>query len=264
LAELEVARLGGSPEKVGTKAEFIKLLKAQMSKIKKYVEDPSALLKESWADTKTTFVFEKAQAIGLDVRWGLYPDVTASDCTLDGIYGSTRGIIDPMDIAVRAGVIKATYMSSVGARKLPTQMEMALAHRIREDANEYGATTKRPRDIAYLDLEALKTYARVGRLTHLVLTHLDISYIDQKIKVGTGYQIKGKSTQYQPDQTFLNQVEPIYTELAPWDGQKVQSVTQIAKLPAEAQQFITFIEKEFALPILFITTGPKRGEEILL
>jgi adenylosuccinate synthase len=31
-------------------------------------------------------VFEKAQAIGLDKRWGLYPDITASNCGLMAFF----------------------------------------------------------------------------------------------------------------------------------------------------------------------------------
>src|SRR3989304_17307 len=107
-------------------------------------------------------VFEKAQALGLDSRWGVYPDVTASNCGFDGILSATEGIVDPTQIAIRAATIKATYSSSVGARRLPTEIKTKLADRIREDAFEYGATTKRPRDIAYLDLPMLSFLAKVG------------------------------------------------------------------------------------------------------
>ncbi|HCC84932.1 MAG TPA: hypothetical protein DEP87_04605, partial [Candidatus Pacebacteria bacterium] len=79
-------------------------------------------LSQQWADPKVGFVFEKAQAVGLDYRWGVYPDITASDTTFDGIFSATEGRIDPDQIRVKAGVVKATYMSSVGSRQLPTLM----------------------------------------------------------------------------------------------------------------------------------------------
>ena len=119
---------------------------------------------------------EVAQAVGLDPRYGVYPDVTASDPTFYGIIASTEGLVKTGQIAVRLATIKATYTSSVGTRRLPTMMEPELAARIREDAHEYGATTQRPRDIAYLDLPCLRFFADVSGATHLVLTHLDIAY----------------------------------------------------------------------------------------
>ena len=65
-------------------------------------------------------------------------------------YGATLAL-NRASLAVRAGAVKATYTSTVGTRRLPTMMESALAQRIRDDAHEYGATTGRPRDIAYID-----------------------------------------------------------------------------------------------------------------
>lgn len=263
MATMDVARLDGNPEKVGSKKVFLSRLKKQVAVFSKWVRDPSQELAKAWKDTKTTFVFEKAQAVGLDMRWGFYPDITVSDCTIDGIFSSTRGIVDPDMIGVRAGVIKATYMSSVGTRRLPSAMEEKLAHRIREDANEYGATTKRPRDVGYLDLVALKFYAKVGRFTHIALTHVDIAYEDTPIKVCVGYKKNGKKVEYQPDQEYLETVEPVFKEFKPWDGAKLASATKASDLPKEAREFIDFINKEYGIPILFASLGPKRGQEII-
>ena len=138
----------GSTIPVGTQSEFMSRLKAQSKEMSKYIHPVDTYLRSKWQDEKVPFIFEKAQAIGLDARWGAYPDITASDTTFAGILHSTEGIINPLDIAVRAAVIKATYMSTVGFRVLPTMMEESLAMRIREDAHEYGATTKRPRGLA--------------------------------------------------------------------------------------------------------------------
>jgi adenylosuccinate synthase len=182
LESCDVPTLDKGPIRVGAKAEFLERLAEQRSLLLPFICDVYSNLQSAWNDPDMPFVFEGAQAVGLDVRFGVYPDVTASDPTFGGILASTEGLIQPGQIAVRAGAIKATYTSSVGTRRLPTMMDEALAHRIREDAHEYGATTKRPRDIAHIDIPCLRYLAQVSGTTHLVLTHLDIAYPEVPIK----------------------------------------------------------------------------------
>lgn len=264
LAELTVPTLGGTPKVVGTQKAFVKELQAQAAQLKTLVGDLHDWLGETWLNPKYGFVFEKAQAIGLDARWGVYPDVTASDTTLDGILSATQGTIDPDRIGVRAGVMKATYMSSVGTRQLPSLMETKLAQRIREDAHEYGATTKRPRDIAYLDIPAIKFFAKVGRLNALILTHMDVAYADTPIKVCVGYKIGKKLVEYRPDQEFLNTVTPVYEQLPSWSAQLVAAATTIKELPTAARDFIYFVEDTLSIPVMMVTTGPQRHQGIMI
>lgn len=262
LAQTEVPTVHGDTILVGTFAEFSKRLKEQVEIFKSCINDVHEFVATAWENEETAFLFEKAQAIGLDKRWGVYPDVTASDCTLDGIYSSTEGIVDPQLIETKAAVIKATYMSSVGSRILPSQMEETLANRIREDAHEYGATTKRPRGITYLDLPALRYFLRVGRVTHLVLTHMDIVYADTKIKVCTEYKKDGKNVVYRPDQMYLNTVTAEYIELETWDSQIAKKAKSRTELPQAAQAYLTFIEQQLGVPVIMITTGAAREEGI--
>jgi adenylosuccinate synthase len=263
LEALLVPTLSGEKIAVGSEAEFVQRLRTQAKQLRPLVYDVHEWLEERWQNPKWGFVFEKAQAVGLDYRWGVYPDVTASDTTFGGIYSATEGIVDPTQLAIRAGVIKATYMSSVGSRVLPTLMKGELADRIRTDAHEYGATTKRPRDIAYLDLPALRYFAKVGNIDRLVLTHMDVIYDDEPVKVCVGYKLGKATVGYRPDQEFLNTVEPIYKELKPWNAEKLHAAKTRAELPKEAKVFLEMIEKEIGVPVLMITTGPQRDQGIL-
>ncbi len=262
MEKLTVATLAGESIVVGNLPTFLKRLKKQADQLRTYVDNVQEFLQKKWKDKKVGFVFEKAQAIGLDFRWGVYPDITASDTTFDGIFSATQGVIDPDLIKMKAGVIKATYMSSVGTRKLPTEIKGKLAERIREDAHEYGATTKRPRDIAYLDLPALKFFSKVGRLNSLVLTHMDVCYPDQPIQVCIKYQVKGKTVEYQPDQLFLNSVKPVYKKFAPWNVEKLRKARNFDELPSQAKKFLQFLSIQFEMPITWITTGPQREQGI--
>ncbi len=262
LANEQVPTLSGKMVKVGSRATFLKRLRAQGESLKGLVKNVYPFLIEQWADAKCGFVFEKAQALGLDYRWGVYPDITASDTSFDGIFSATEAIIDPDLIGVKAGVIKATYMSSVGSRRLPTLMEPDLAAQIREDASEYGATTKRPRDIAYLDIPALKYFVRVGRFNALVLTHMDISYKDRPVYICTEYKRAGKTVAYRPDQAYLDTVKPVYQELTSWDPEAARAATTLAQLPADAKKFIKVLEELLGVPVIVMTTGPRRDQTI--
>jgi adenylosuccinate synthase len=263
LAKAKVATLSGETIEVGSWPVFVARLKKQSAALKTYIQNIHPWLVKVWADKKYGFVFEKAQAVGLDYRWGVYPDITASDTTFDGIFSATEGVIDPDQIEVKAGVIKATYMSSVGVRQLPSVMDEKLANRIREDAHEYGSTTKRPRGIAYLDLPAIKFFSQVGRFNSLVLTHMDVCYADQPIKICVGYTLKGKPVGYRPDQLFLNQVKPVYKELPTWDAKKLAMAKNYAELPAAAKKFLKFVSQAVGVPITMITTGPRREQGLV-
>ncbi|MBN2470526.1 MAG: adenylosuccinate synthetase [Anaerolineae bacterium] len=259
LENAEVVRLNREAVTVGAKAVFLDRLGAQRSVLMPYVSSVYDYLQEKWADPDTPFVFEGAQGVGLDARFGIYPDVTASDPTFGGILASTEGVIAPDAIAVRMATIKATYTSSVGTRRLPTAMDEPLAGRIREDAHEYGATTRRPRDIAYIDIPCLRFFAQVSGATHLVLTHLDIAYPDTPIRVCTHYTTpEGKVTGYRPDQLTLDRLTPHYVELPGWDGKAVEGVSALEALPQEARQYVAFLSQALGVTPLFGTTGPQR------
>jgi adenylosuccinate synthase len=259
LAAEEVVRLSGAPIPVGSRAEFLARLEDQRAALRPYIHDLYDLLRDQWANPDVPFVFEGAQAVGLDPRYGVYPDVTASDPTFYGIIASTEGIVKTGQIAIRLATIKATYTSSVGTRRLPTAMDSELAGRIREDAHEYGATTKRPRDIAYLDLPCLRFFADVSGATHLVLTHLDIAYPEVPIQVCTHYlAAQDCAAGYRPDQAYLDTVRPQYLDLPSWDGAALQNATALDRLPAEAMRYITFVSRALEVTPLFATTGPAR------
>lgn len=294
--QAEISGLGGNLEKipvfkykseekipVGTEDEFVERLRQQAERMRIYVSDVNPFLRSAWSDGNYAFVFEKAQAIGLDKCWGVYPDVTASNTTFSGIFSSTEGIVDPNDIPSRRGVIKSTYMSSVGIRELPTMLEKArnknkpfneltaqeqfdirLAETIRKDFKEYGASTGRPRGIAYLDMPSTRFFSKVGNVNEIALTHMDAVYPGLPIRVCVDYLIDGKSDYYRPDQEHLLKVEPKYIELPTWSREQIQQARTSDDLPREAKNFIEFIKRETGIPVTIITNGPKRNQSINL
>lgn len=261
LAELEIPRLEKENIKLGSLKEMTNRLEKAREVLKPYIQPVNDFLQKKW-QSDVPLIIEKAQALGLDKRWGVYPDVTASNCDFDGIFSSSEGIIDHNKLAVKAATIKTTYTSSVGSRKLPTIMDEKLADRIRKDANEFGATTGRPRDIVHIDLPMLSFLFKVSGAEQVILTHLDISYPKVPIKVCIGYLKDGKEVSYRPDQEYLNDIEPVYIDLPAWDGEEVQTVRELKDLPKEALQYIAFITQALEVEPFMITTGPKREQTI--
>jgi adenylosuccinate synthase len=248
---------------VGNLKNFLSKLNKQRRFLSPYIKDVYKILQKSWSDNKVAFVCEKAQGIGLDSRYGVYPDVTSSDCAFAGILHSSGGIIDPDEIEIKSAVIKATYMTSVGTRKLPAPMNEKEAIRIREDLHEYGTTTKRPRNIIYFDLPAIKYFMRVGKANSLILTHMDVVYPKTPIKICTAYKINGKEVSYRPDQEFLKTVKPKFVSFPVWSRDEIQAAKTTHDIPTKAKKFLKFISTELGLPILMITTGPKREQGII-
>lgn len=264
LAKRKVPNLSNKLSPVGSKNTFLDNFEVQRRVLKKFARPVSELMKKLW-QSNTPFVFEGAQGVGLDPRWGVYPDVTSSDPTFTGIIHSTEGLVRPEEIEVKAAVYKATYMSSVGKRRLPSIMNAKLANLIRKDANEYGATTGRPRDIYHVDLPALRYFRQVTNPTHMVLTHLDISYEKYPIKVCTKYvNFNKKYVGYRPDQVYINGLKPKYKSINAWDGKLVRGISNYTSLPKKASSYIEYFSEKLNLIPWILTTGPERNNVITL
>ena len=258
ISKIAVNRFNSEPVLLGSRDKFLSNLETVRKVLKEYISPMYNFLKKNW-ESDIPFVFEKAQAVGLDYRWGVYPDVTCSDCTLYGITYSSEGVIDASDISSRIGVIKSTYTSSVGKRDIPTFMEKKLAQEIRDDAYEYGTTTGRPRDIAYMDLPMLKYFCKVGGIEELAFTHMDIVY-EEPIKVCTEYIKDGKKSYYRPDQVHLTGIKPKYKEFKPWDSNKFKNNI----IPQKAQIFMGYFSDYTNTVPVMVTYGPERNDILVL
>jgi adenylosuccinate synthase len=249
-------------KKVGDLELFLKRLKDVREEIlkRKIVIDTFLLNQEIYLN-KTPVFFEMAQAVGLSPSFGTKPDTTSTETSALAINLGTR-IFKYSEIAERIGVMKATYMSSVGARKMPTQVDDEWAHWVREFAHEYGTTTGRPRDICYIDLPFLNYNINMGEINQLAMTHLDVSRKNEKIKICIGYLKNGKEVYYKPDLEYLKNLEIIYVELDGWDSKECILAKSFEELPENAKKYIHFIESATKTPITVITNGPDRDNVV--
>ena len=114
---------------------------------------------------------EGAQGFGLDVDWGDYPYVTSSHCT---VAGALLNGIPPSWLRDVWGVGKI-YETYVGAKQFePTDESASFFAQVREAGEEYGATTGRPRQCNYLNLDDLSKALKINDVNKLVLNKVDV------------------------------------------------------------------------------------------
>lgn len=255
---------GGEKQLVGSKQDFISNLKKYREFLLPYIEDVYDFVKQAWeSPNKYAFLFEMSQGVGIHPVYGVKPDITASDPSFIGIDASTEGLVNHMEIEHRIGISKL-YCSSVGARKLPTQMPEDLANWYRDTFHEFGGTTGRPRDVAFPDLVATAFYAKVSHANEIAISHMDAIKPNTNIKLCTEYKLKstGEKVDYRPYQWWADLVEPQYQELPSWNTDKISAAKNYDEIPDEAKEYLKFLlEKTGCQPVL-LGTGPERKQVI--
>jgi len=228
--------------------------------IKPLVTDVSLALFKANKEGKT-ILFEGAQGMLLDVDLGTYPFATSSNTT---VGGALTGLgIGPKMINEVVGVIKA-YTTRVGAGPFPTELIDATGEKLRKKGDEYGATTGRPRRCGWLDLVALRHAVRVNGVDTIAVTKLDVlDYLDE-IKVCTSYTLDGVTMNEVPlDLSEFAHVKPVYKTLPGWDTSSTAK-TSFDELGENARKYLKFVADDLDVKIKIISTGPRRGDTILM
>ena len=111
---------------------------------------------------------EGAQGFELDIDWGDYPYVTSSHCVA---ASALLNGIPPQAVRNIWGVGKV-YDTYVGLKKF--EPSDPIFSELRAAGEEYGATTGRPRQCNWLDLDALNRSLKINGATHMVLNKIDV------------------------------------------------------------------------------------------
>ena len=126
------------------------------------------MYEEFYGESKCNILFEGAQGFYLDIDWGDYPYVTSSHCT---VGSAVLNGVPPQRIRKVWGAAKI-YETYVGAKQFEPQD--SIFNKIRELGQEYGATTGRPRQCNWLDLDKLIKAIRINGVTNVVMSKMDI------------------------------------------------------------------------------------------
>ena len=91
------------------------------------------------------------------------------------------------------------------------------------------------------------------------MTKLDVLTGIKKIKVANNYTLDGRTLEGQMPGNFhdLERCKVNYTEYDGWT-EDISNITSFDKLPRNAQDYITAVEKELGVPISWVGTGPAR------
>ena len=201
---------------------------------------------------------EGAQGTLLDVDFGTYPFVTSSTTTA---AGACTGLgLAPNRINEVIGIFKA-YVTRVGSGPFPTELNNDHGKYHRDQGNEYGSTTGRPRRTGWLDLPALKYAVEINGVTQLMMMKADVLSGLNELKVCTEYEYGGERIKHIPFSLNDDLVTPVYTELKPWneDLTKMNSADQ---LPNQLKSYTKFIEEYIGVPIVLISVGPDREQTL--
>lgn len=192
--------------------------------LKPLISDTDSFIRASLG--KLNILAEGAQGDLLSIKYGTYPYVTSSDCTVAGL---AEGIgLTKNDVDLSLGIIKGFYMTRVGGGPFPTELggqvsddwcnggksnrkieteiysqasindadnEFLQGVALRRFGDEYGATTGRPRRVGWLDLPLLR-YVMTFNKPDIVLTKLDVLNNFKTIKICHEYVYEGPPIYY--------------------------------------------------------------------
>ena len=201
---------------------------------------------------------EGAQGTLLDVDFGTYPFVTSSTTTA---AGACTGLgLAPNRINEVIGIFKA-YVTRVGSGPFPTELNNDHGKYLRDQGNEYGSTTGRPRRTGWLDLPALKYAVEINGVTQLMMMKADVLSGLNELKVCTEYKYGGETIKHIPFSLNDDLVTPIYTELKPWK-EDLTEMSSADQLPNQLKSYTKFIEEYIGVPIVLISVGPDREQTL--
>ncbi len=140
------------------------------------------------------FLAEGAQGYWLDIDFGDYPYVTSSNTGVGAVlnngfnYKQVRNVV---------GVIKcySTYVGAKGYQKEDERFEV-----LREIGQEYGATTGRPRQIDWLNLDEVITACQMNGIDQLIINKMDVL---DKVQNSWNWYKDGKLQSVKDEGTFM-------------------------------------------------------------
>lgn len=228
-------------------------------RLRKYAADTSVILYNAIKEEKNV-LFEGAQGTLLDLDLGTYPYVTSSHPISGGVCVGAG--IGPTLIDECIGIVKS-YTTRVGKGPFPTELFDETGDLIRNNGNEFGTTTGRPRRTGWFDAVIVKFAVRTSSLTSIAMNKIDtLSGIDT-LRICVGYK-KGNEyiDEFPPSLEELALCEPVYEELPGWSGD-ISGCKSYDELPENAKRYIERVEQLVGCRISMVGVGPNREQNLL-
>ena len=206
-------------------------------------------------------LFEGAQGMMLDVDHGTYPFVTSSNMAAG--QAATGSGVGPDAVNFVLGITKA-YTTRVGEGPFPTELDDEVGQHLGEKGHEFGTTTGRKRRCGWFDAAIVRQTIKLGGITGIALTKIDVLDGMDELKICVGYKLNGKEIDYLPaSQAEQEAVEPIYEVMDGW-SESTFGAKSWADLPANAVKYVRHIEELIGAPVTLLSTSPERDDTILM
>ncbi|GBR72038.1 adenylosuccinate synthase [Gluconobacter kanchanaburiensis] len=206
-------------------------------------------------------LFEGAQAVMLDVDHGTYPYVTSSN-TVAAVAASGSGV-SPSSVGFVLGIAKA-YTTRVGEGPFPTELHDQTGRTLGERGHEFGTVTGRPRRCGWFDAVLIRRAVRVGGVSGIALTKLDVLDGLDEIFICIGYELDGQKIETFPSAPGAqSRVKPVYETMPGWK-ETTAGARSWAELPAQAIKYVRRIEELIEAPVTLLSTSPERDDTILM
>ena len=203
-------------------------------------------------------MFEAQLGALRDIDYGIYP-YTSSSSTISG-YAPIGAGIPGLKLDCVIGITKA-YSSCVGEGPFTCELFGEEGDKLRELGGEYGARTGRPRRVGGFDVPASRFGVQVQGCTEIALTKLDILSDYENIPVCEAYELDGEVIDYFPTGERLNRAKPVYTTVKGWNCD-ISGCKNKEDLPAQAFEYIKYIESAVKCKIKYVSVGPEREQYI--
>ena len=228
--------------------------------LEKYVTNTGVLLDREIKSGKKV-LFEGAQGTLLDVDHGSYPFVTSSNTVIGGV--STGAGIGPRSIHQVIGISK-DYTTRVGSGPFPTELKGPEGERLKQEGDEFGSTTGRPRRCGWFDAVGVRHAVRINGMTGIALTKLDVLTGFKKIKICTDYHSGGEIYHEFPSSLrVLKNADPVWEKMDGWD-KPLSGARKLSDLPINAQRYVRRLEEIVGTEMILVSVGPGREETIML
>jgi adenylosuccinate synthase len=249
------------PESVPLDAEAIcQEYSEYAARLAPFVTDTTSHLHKALAAGKRV-LFEGAQGSLLDLDHGTFPFVTSSNSSGAGIHSGSG--VPEREIGRMIGVVKA-YTTRVGGGPFPTELDDEIGQHIRDEGNEYGTVTGRPRRCGWFDAVATGYGARLSGVDCLAVMLLDVLSKLEQIDVCEAYEIDGERTTDFPAQIEeLGRAQPVLRTLPGWQGD-ITGIRRLEDLPPEARAYIDVVSELVGAPVDIVSVGPDREQTILV
>jgi len=241
-------------------AELIAEIKAVAPKILPFAVPVWEIMADARRDRKRV-LFEGAQGAMLDIDHGTYPYVTSSN-TVSGQAAAGSGV-GPGSVGYVLGITKA-YTTRVGGGPFPTELTDDIGELLGKRGHEFGVVTGRKRRCGWFDAVMVRQAIKVGGITGIALTKLDVLDTLTEIKVCVGYDLDGTLINRFPSAMGEQaRVKPVFETMTGWNT-STQGARSWAQLPAEAIKYIRRIEELIEAPVAMVSTSPEREDTILV